>query len=135
MELITALYFHFHTPYGFREINFSKTLRRDTTLSASCDDKFLNEKDFSKLLQAKLYGAFIVYPVHILTQLQFSSNNGSFNLCNLISVDVELIHSLHLVSPRSVLHVPSKQVSSTFLTSYIVLIRFVSCRMCHIATQ
>ena len=32
MELITALYFHFHTPYGFREINFSKTLWGDTTL-------------------------------------------------------------------------------------------------------
>ena len=24
MELITALYFHLHTPYSFREINFSK---------------------------------------------------------------------------------------------------------------
>ena len=32
MELITALYFHLHTPYSFREINFSKTLGWDTTL-------------------------------------------------------------------------------------------------------
>ena len=33
MELITALYFHLHTPYGLRDINVCKIFGWDTTLT------------------------------------------------------------------------------------------------------